>query len=64
MNPFQPNRGFRRQYKKLFKRDPQAANVFLLLCELANKKGQVKADPEELKRLMGVRFEDPKGYQL
>jgi len=64
MNRFRPNRGFKRQYKKLFKRDPQAANLFLLLCELADKEGRVKTDPEELQRLMAARFEEPKEYQL
>ena len=36
---FKPNRKFRREYKRLFKKDPLLANTFLLLCELANEKG-------------------------
>ena len=59
-----PNRKFRKKYDKLFKKDPLAANAFLLLSELSNKRGQVKTDPEELAILMAVRFENPKGYAL
>ena len=62
--PFTPNRKFRRDYARLFKRDPQAANLFLLLAELANEKGQVETDPAELAELMAARFEDPREYQL
>ena len=63
-NKFKPNRRFRREYKRLFKLDPQAANVFLLLCELADEKGQVETAPAELAKLMAARFEDPKEYAL
>jgi len=62
------NRKFKRKYNRLFKQDPEAANVFLLLAELANENGEVKfqtAFPElEIQRLMAVRFDDPKAYQL
>jgi len=61
---FKPNRKFRRRYDRLFKKDPMAANAFLLLCELADNNGQVKTDPEELAVLLAARFEDPEGYQL
>lgn len=62
---FRPNRRFRREYKKLFERDPLTANTFLLLCELADEKGQVfVAGPGELAKLMAARFEDPKEWQL
>jgi len=61
---FKPNRKLRKKYNKLFKKDPLAANTFLLLCELANEKGQVKTDPEELATLMAIRFENPKEYAL
>jgi hypothetical protein len=56
---FKPNRKFKRKYDKLYKTDPLAANTFLLLCELANEKGQVKTDPEELAKLLAARFNDP-----
>jgi hypothetical protein len=62
--PFRPSRRFRRKYNRLFEEDPKAANMFLLLCELANEKGQVETDPAELAKLMAVRFEDPKEYAL
>jgi hypothetical protein len=59
-----PNRKFKRDYDRLFRKDPPAANVFLLLCELADERGQVKTDEAELARLMAARFENPRAYQL
>jgi hypothetical protein len=61
---FKPNRKFKREYKRLFKQDPLAANTFLLLCELADKNGQVATNPGELAELIRARFEDPREYQL
>ena len=65
---FTPSRHFRREYDRLFKKDPAAANVFLLLAELANERGEVRLDtpfPEtEIQRLLGARFDDPRAYQL
>lgn len=65
---FTPNRHIRRDYNRLFKKDPAAANVFLLLAELADDKGQVKFEtpcPEtEIQLLMVARFDDPLAYQL
>lgn len=61
---FVPNRRFRRKYNRLFKRDPEAANLFLLLCELADKKGQVETNEKELAELMAARFNDPGEYAL
>lgn len=61
---FQPNKVFRQKYKKLFKKDPEAANMFLLLCELADEKGQVATDEHELARLFNARFNDPKEYAI
>ena len=61
---FKPNRKFKRKYNRLFKKDPLAANTFLLLCELADEKGQVKTNEEELAIMMQARFEDPEAYQL
>jgi len=65
---FTLNRHFRRDYDRLYRKDPAAANVFLLLCELADEKGQVRFEsscPEtEIQRLMAARFNDPKAYQL
>ena len=56
---FIPCQRFRKKYKKLFKKDPEAANLFLLLCELADEKGQVETSDEELAELMQARFNDP-----
>jgi hypothetical protein len=61
---FVPNREFKRKYKQLFKKDPLAANTFLLLCELADERGQVKTNEEELAELMAIRFNDPREYAL
>jgi hypothetical protein len=61
---FKPNRKFKRDYDKLFKKDPLAANTFLLICELANEKGQVITSEQEIADLMAIRFEDPRRYAL
>ena len=61
---FKPNSRFKRDYDKIFKTDPFAANLYLLLCELADKRGTVKTDEQELVELMAVRFEDPGKYAL
>ncbi len=64
---FTPNRRFRCDYKKIFRRNPEAANLLLLLCELADENGQVHLGPDaegQLALLMNARFEDPTAYQL
>jgi hypothetical protein len=65
---FRPNRKFRRTYDHLFRKNPLGANIHLLLCELANERGEVQLNghlPErELQRLMVARFSDPRAYQL
>ena len=62
---FKPNKRFKRDYYKIFKEDPQAANLYLLMCEMANDSGQVVfKDEQELAELMAVRFEDPEEYAL
>lgn len=38
--------------------------MFLLLCELADKNGQVKTSEEQLAELMAARFNDPEEYAL
>ncbi len=60
----QLNRKFRRQYDRLFKKDPLSANFFLLLAELADENGQVATNKEELAELIAIRFEDPEEYAL
>ena len=64
MKQFRPSRRFRRDYDRLFRKNPAAANMLLLLCELADEKGQVKTDEAELACLMAAHFEDPRAYQL
>lgn len=61
---FRPNRKFKKKYDRIFRRDPAAANLFLLLSEIADKRGQVKADERKLAELMATRFKDFKEYQL
>ncbi len=61
---FTPNRKFKKKYDKLFKKDPLAANTFLLVCELADERGRVETSPEELAILFAARFEDPEEYVL
>jgi hypothetical protein len=58
------NRKFKKDYDRLFKKDPLAANTFLLICELADEKGQVVTDEKEIADLMSIRFEDPRDYAL
>ena len=61
---FRPNRKFEKKYDRLFKKDPMGANMFLLLCELADEKGQVATSEQEIAELMAVRFNDPEEYAL
>lgn len=62
---FRPNRRFKMKYNKLFNKDPLGANVFLLLAELADKRGEVKvSDERELLELLAIRFDEPEAYQL
>ena len=58
------SKAFKRDYNRAFKRDPLAANLLLLITELADNKGQVQTNPAELAALMAARFEDPAAYQL
>jgi hypothetical protein len=62
--PFKPNRKFKRDYDRLFQQDPMGANMFLLLCELADEKGQVITHEAEIAELMAARFENPEEYAL
>jgi hypothetical protein len=67
MSTFTPNRHFRRDYDRIYRKDPAAANLLLLMAELANERGTVELGefPEvELQKLMAARFYDPRAYQL
>ena len=61
---FRPNRRFKKKYDRLFKKDRMGANVFLLLCEIADDKGQVATNEAEIAELMAARFNDPEEYAL
>jgi len=64
------NKNFKKDYDKIFKEDPIAANMLLLLFDLADRKGNVEIEGTEeesavvLSELMNARFEDPEAYQL
>lgn len=67
MSAFTPGRKFKRHYNRLFQKDPLGANVFFLLAELANERGDVRLGPipeAEIALLMAVRFDDCRAYQL
>ena len=67
MSDFITNRRFRRDYDRTFRKDPAAANLLLLLAEIADENGQVNlgAFPEmQIQKLMNARFSDPRAYQL
>jgi len=65
---FAVTRKFRRDYDRIFREDPAAANTFLLLAELADGKGDVKFKTScpslDIYQLMTARFDDPLAYQL
>ena len=61
---FKPNRKFKKDYDRIFRQNPEAANLYLLLCELADKNGQVVADEQKLAILMAERFSNPREYAL
>lgn len=58
------NRRFKQDYDRVFQKDPESANLFLLLFELANERGEVVADERELARLFNARFKNPREYAL
>jgi hypothetical protein len=69
---FHPSAIFKQTYDNLFEENPYKANMFLLLCELADENGQVvfedngKEDAvDQIVSLMYARFNDPnKDYGL
>ena len=67
MSDFITSRRFRSDYDRTFRKDPAAANLLLLLAEIADENGQVNlgAFPEmQIQKLMNARFSDPRAYQL
>ena len=61
---FTPNRHFKREYDRIFRRDPRAANLYLLLCELADDAGRVMPSEAELAVLLSARFDNLTAYHL
>lgn len=61
------NQTFKTEYSRLFKIDPLTANIFLLMVELADKRGRIKLGPYPEEQIIGLlmkRFDDPRRYQL
>ncbi len=64
------NKKFKKDYKKIFKKDPLAANMMLLFLDLSDENGQFclegdeQEQAEQISQLMDARFDDPTGYQL
>jgi hypothetical protein len=68
---WKPSKRFRKQYARIFKENPVAANMLLLMAELADQKsgqayfdGDEEAMTRELRDLMVIRFEDVRAWQL
>jgi len=61
---FIPNKHFIEDYNKLYKKSPEAANLLLLLCEIADENGRVYASEEQIGMLMVCRFNDPSEHQF
>ena len=63
---FKANARFKKDYDELFREDPEQANMLLLLCELADKNGQVyvEDDIDQLTGLFNARFNSPEEYSL
>ena len=70
MTKMKISKSFKRKYDRIFKVDPVAANMLLLLKEMANSKGQIElygSDDEcmsKLTYLMNKRFPGPVKYEL
>ena len=64
INMFRPNKRFKADYDKLFKDNPEQANVLLLLCELADEHGQVEISDDDLTHLFNARFNYSTEYSL
>ena len=63
---FKANARFKKDYDELFREDPEQANMLLLLCELADKNGQVFVEDgfDQLTDLFNARFNSPEEYSL
>jgi hypothetical protein len=61
-----PNQSFKRDYDKIFKENPVAANLFLLLFEIADDAGTIVGlSDQDIVYLSKLRFgDDYTKYQL
>ena len=61
---FTQNKKINKKYNEVFKKDPFAANTFLLICELADESVQVETTPKGLAILFGAKLKAPRGIVL
>ncbi len=64
MDEIGSNPEFVKDYNEIFKESPLAANIYLLICEMADNNGQVTMSDDELTAAVNARFIDPDAYQL
>lgn len=55
---FEPNQKFKKEYDKLFIKNPAGANTWLLLQELKDEKGHIITSEQEIAKLLSIRFAD------
>lgn len=64
------NKAFKRDYDKMFKKDPATANMMILFLDIADEKGEFtlngtkEEQAEQIAILMNIRFENCEEYQL
>ena len=64
------NSKFKKAYKKMFKKNPVAANMMILFMDIADENGQFTLEgnkdeqADQLMMLMAARFNDVEEYQL
>lgn len=64
------NKAFKKEYDKIFNHDPLAANIFLMLVDMADEKGEIYFEGSEdqmndqINILVNGRFNDVFEYQL
>lgn len=61
---FKPTARFKKDYRRIYRQDPAAANTLLLLCELSNENGQVETSEQEFADLFAAKFNDPAEYAI
>lgn len=61
---FKPNRAFKQDYDKIYRKNPLAANLYLLFCEMADSNREVRVTEQELIELMPECFKNVREYAL